>query len=69
MKYLKVIDERVSNANPNLVYKINEKINKENANEALEIYDTFLKRRTDPMPNLYIEIKNKIKELENGKEV
>lgn len=24
MKYLKVIDERVSNANPNLVYKINE---------------------------------------------
>lgn len=43
-------------------YKIlNDKINKENANEALEIYDNYLERRTNPMPDLYIEILNEIK--------
>lgn len=43
-------------------YKIvNDKVNKENANEALEIYDNYLERRTNPMPNLSIEILNEIK--------
>ncbi len=68
--YIQILSYLAAAGYKNTSYKIlNEKINKENANEALEIYDTFLKRRTDPMPNLYIEIKNKIEELEKRKEV
>lgn len=41
---------------------LNDKINSQNAKEALEIFDNYLERRTNPMPDLYIEILKKIKE-------
>ena len=44
-------------------YKIlKDKIDSKNAKEAMDIFDSFLERRTDPMPELYIDILNKIKE-------
>lgn len=45
-------------------YKILEdKVNKENAVEVLDIYENFLQRKTNPMPDLYNEILEKIKEI------
>lgn len=45
-------------------YKIFEdKVNKENAVEVLDIYENFLQRKTNPMPDLYNEILEKIKEI------
>lgn len=44
----------------NEIYK--DKINKENAKEALDIYDNYLEKRSNPMPYLYLEILDKIKE-------
>ncbi len=47
-------------------YKIFEdKINKENAKQALDIYDNYLQIRSNPMPDLYNEILGKIKKLIN----
>lgn len=43
-------------------YKIfNNKIDSKNAKEAFEIYDNYLEKRSNPMPDLYIEILNMIK--------
>lgn len=53
----------------NTSYQIlKDKITKDNAKEALEIYDNFLKIRINPMPKLYIEIKDKIKNMASRKE-
>lgn len=41
---------------------LKDKINSENAKEALEIFDNYLEKKTNPMPDLYIEILKSIKE-------
>lgn len=67
--YIQILSYLAASNYKNTSYKIlEEKINRSNAKEALEIYDTFLKRKTNPMPELYIEIKEKIKNLQNEKE-
>lgn len=67
--YIQILSYLAATNYKNTSYKIlDEKINRNNAKEALEIYDTFLKRKTNPMPELYLEIKEKIKSLQNEKE-
>ena len=49
-------------------YRIFEdKVNKENSREALDIFDNYLERKSNPMPDLYNEILNMIKHMENQK--
>lgn len=42
---------------------LKDKLNKENAKEALDIFDNYLQRKVNPMPGLYEEILEKIKNL------
>lgn len=49
-------------------YRIFEdKVNKENSREALDIFDNYLERKSNPMPDLYNEILNMIKHMVNQK--
>ena len=47
---------------------LEDQITPDNAKEALDIYDNFLKIRIDPMPQLYLEIKKQIENQISGKE-
>jgi len=42
---------------------LKDKLNKENAKEALDIFDNYLQKKVNPMPGLYEEILEKIKNL------
>ena len=67
--YIQILSYLAASNYKNTSYKVvEEKINETNTTEALEIYDTFLKRKIDSMPELYLEIKEKIKSLQNEKE-
>ena len=67
--YIQILSYLATSNYKNTSYKIvKDKINRTNAKEALEIYDTFLKRKTNPMPEIYLEIKEKIKNMQNEKE-
>ena len=67
--YIQILSYLAASNYKNTSYKVvEEKINETNTTEALEIYDTFLKRKIDSMTELYLEIKEKIKSLQNEKE-
>lgn len=60
--YIQILSYLSTQGFTNTCHKIvHDKINEKNSKEALEIYDNFLKQKPNPMPELYIEILNMIK--------
>ncbi len=42
---------------------VKDRINKDNAQEAIEIFDNYLERRSNPMPELYVEILERLNKM------
>ena len=67
--YIQILSYLAATNYKNTAYQIvKDKITSENAAKALEIYDNFLKIKPNPMPELYIEIKEKIKNMSKREE-
>ena len=67
--YIQILSYLAAANYKNTAYQIvKDKITSENATDALEIYDNFLKIKPNPMPELYIEIKEKINNMSKREE-
>lgn len=42
---------------------VKDRINKDNVQEAIEIFDNYLERRSNPMPELYVEILDRLNKM------